>query len=39
MKPKQELAICIGTKLCGGGEVRLGSEGGQNLERYFGRNI
>lgn len=36
MKPRQELAICIGTKLCGGEGVELGSEGCQNLERNLG---
>lgn len=36
MKPRRELGICIGTKLCGGRGVGLGSDGGQNLERYLG---
>lgn len=30
------MTVCIDTKLCGGGGVGLGSEGGQNLERYLG---
>lgn len=36
MTPGRELGICIGTKLYGGQRVGLGSDGGQNLERYVG---